>query len=296
MTNNQTLRLFSEIKVWSRGDKRAPHKPLLLLYALGKLQQGRRWLLYADLEEDVTHLFKEFASYYTTTVVYPFQYLQTDGLWTYHPQKPSRFSTRLLREEAISGGFTDQVYKELSKAPELLATAALQLLNDHFPDSLHQDILAAVNLEIKPPQKEPEIEDPETAKPLVFNAEVLRVYDNRCALCGLDIKIGTELLALEATHIKWRQYGGPDQVNNGLAFCSLHRRLFDGGAFSLIPDQERYVCQISRLAKGSRGLKEWLWSYHDHYLSQPNDPLGIPKLEYVTWHRTEVFRGLPISL
>lgn len=39
-------------------------------------------------------------------------------------------------------------------------------------------------------------------------------------------------------HIKWPQYGGPDGVNNGLALCSLQGRLFDAGAFTLIPYQK----------------------------------------------------------
>ncbi len=88
---------------------------------------------------------------------------------------------------------------------------------------------------------------------------------------------------------------GSNDLTNGLAFCLLHKQLFAGGAFTFIPHNKQYVCQLSRLATGDRGLKEWLWRYHDHYLSRPNEPLATPKSEYVTWHRKEVFRGLPIS-
>ena len=31
---------IQNLKFWQRGDQRAPHKPLLLLYALGRLTRG----------------------------------------------------------------------------------------------------------------------------------------------------------------------------------------------------------------------------------------------------------------
>jgi hypothetical protein len=34
------LKAFDRINVWSRGSERAPHKPLLVLYALGQLSRG----------------------------------------------------------------------------------------------------------------------------------------------------------------------------------------------------------------------------------------------------------------
>lgn len=37
MDRDQILNLFSGITTWRRRDQRAPHKPLLILYALGRL-------------------------------------------------------------------------------------------------------------------------------------------------------------------------------------------------------------------------------------------------------------------
>jgi putative restriction endonuclease len=34
------LTRFDELNTWRQGDQRAPHKPLLVLYALGRWQQG----------------------------------------------------------------------------------------------------------------------------------------------------------------------------------------------------------------------------------------------------------------
>lgn len=41
MPNDTMLRWFDELNTWKQGDQRAPHKPLLILYALGQWQQGK---------------------------------------------------------------------------------------------------------------------------------------------------------------------------------------------------------------------------------------------------------------
>ena len=34
------LSLFSKLRIWTNGEQRAPHKPLLVLYVLGRLLRG----------------------------------------------------------------------------------------------------------------------------------------------------------------------------------------------------------------------------------------------------------------
>src|SRR5262245_53672563 len=40
MGHESILKRFDRLNVWSRGGQRAPHKPLLVLYALGRLSRG----------------------------------------------------------------------------------------------------------------------------------------------------------------------------------------------------------------------------------------------------------------
>lgn len=42
MADEPILEQFDRLGVWSRGDQRAPHKPLLALYALGRWTGGDR--------------------------------------------------------------------------------------------------------------------------------------------------------------------------------------------------------------------------------------------------------------
>ena len=73
---------IDHLNVWKSGDIRAPHKPLLLLYALGRLQNGQRLIPYAEADRDLKKLLIEFGpvrkSYHPE---FPFWHLQSDGLW-----------------------------------------------------------------------------------------------------------------------------------------------------------------------------------------------------------------------
>src|SRR5206468_7124932 len=79
----QLQQRFRHITVWKRGAERAPHKPLLLLYALGKCQRGdSRVIPYAEIDPALQKLLREFGpprkSYHPE---YPFWWLQNDGVW-----------------------------------------------------------------------------------------------------------------------------------------------------------------------------------------------------------------------
>jgi putative restriction endonuclease len=51
---------FGDLTVWKRGDQRAPHKPLLVLYALAELERGERWVSFREVDEKLQSLLVEF--------------------------------------------------------------------------------------------------------------------------------------------------------------------------------------------------------------------------------------------
>jgi putative restriction endonuclease len=70
------------LNVWKRGGERAPHKPLLLLYALAQASHGERDIPYVQVDEVLRGLLMEFGpsrkQYHPEL---PFWHLQSDGLW-----------------------------------------------------------------------------------------------------------------------------------------------------------------------------------------------------------------------
>ena len=76
------IRRVTSLNQWRRGGERAPHEPLLLLYAIGGLQRtGSAGMAYADAEPDLKRLLEEFGPPRPPHPQYPFHHLTSDGLW-----------------------------------------------------------------------------------------------------------------------------------------------------------------------------------------------------------------------
>ena len=61
MTREEIIKKFQNLNLWKSKGQRAVHKPLLVLYAIGKLLRGENRLIsYADAEDDLQNLLKEF--------------------------------------------------------------------------------------------------------------------------------------------------------------------------------------------------------------------------------------------
>jgi len=56
-------------------------------------------------------------------------------------------------------------------------------------------------------------------------------------MCGYDGRLGREPVGLEAAHVQWWTFSGPDEVRNSMALCQLHHKLFDRGALGLRSDR-----------------------------------------------------------
>jgi putative restriction endonuclease len=225
MTSESVLDRFDKLNVWSRADQRAPHKPLLVLYALGRWSRGEKGdIPFLEVDADLTKLLQEFGpprqSYHPE---YPFWRLQNDRVWEVRaagPLTPRRGNTDAKKSELIArnaaGGFSPEVRAAFQADPRLIPEVAGRLLENHFPESIHLDILAAVGLTLGADQAATRKRDPR------FRQRVLTAYEYRCAVCGFDVRLGSVSIALDAAHIRWFQAGGPDEESNGLALCVLH--------------------------------------------------------------------------
>ena len=290
MDRETVIRKFEDVKVWKRGGERAPHKPLLVLYAIGRLLQGEgRLLSYAEVDKELGELLREFGpkrqNYQTQ---FPFWRLQNDGVWeipeAYLVSQTSSGDARKsdLDVYEISGGFTEDIARLLQDDPELALRIAQGMLDAHFPSSIHEDILQAVEIEL------PSAVHGNGRRYSKFLANVLKAYEYKCAVCGFDVRLRHQPVALEAAHIKWQQAGGPDVETNGLALCVLHQRLFDRGAFSL---SDELQIMVSDEANGSAGFQEWLMRFHGQHLKFPQRQSYYPDGKFVSWHVKEVFQG-----
>ncbi|SES04589.1 putative restriction endonuclease [Gracilibacillus ureilyticus] len=283
MNKSELLERISNLAVWKKGDQRAPHKPLLILYALGQWQLTRqKRFLYANAKPKLVELLIEYGpkrkSYHPEQ---PFVRLERDGIWELDkPVLMSDSFNKSLIDYHVSGGFTEEVYKLLESDDALVDQVANLLLEQHFTETLHNEILQVVGLQLTYYRKRKR--DPE------FRAKVLSAYQHQCAICGFQVKLNQQLIGLEAAHIKWHNIGGPDTEENGLALCSLHHGLFDRGVFAITSD---YKIHVSEKAVGKGTFDELVKRYDQQYIRKPFQNSYLPNEQFIYWHIREVYKG-----
>ncbi len=289
------LAQLENIRVWEHGGARAPHKPLLLLMALAAVQRGEpRLMPFALVEEDLTRLLADFGpprrSHHPE---YPFWRLQNDGDFWEIPERaaleqrlPGRkrqgdLPPSILHEVGAHGGFSTSAHELLSSHPEHVNQLTARLLHAHFPPSMHEDILDAVQMPwvtvARARSRQPGFRD-----------AILRIYEHRCAVCGFDGRLGSSDLGIEAAHVRWHSKGGPDREDNGLALCVFHHKMLDRGALGL--DDERRIT-VSQHVHGGPEVHLLLIRFAGQPLRGPQRGAPPVAQPYIDWHAREVFRG-----
>lgn len=207
------------------------------------------------------------------------------------PRKGSANPTAAeFRRKGARGGFTEELYRELKADPRKIRQAAQSVLEAHFPESYHEDLLLAVGLADLDAGAMAEVTETveRRKRDPKFCEIIIRAYDYKCSICGLDLRLDNANLCLEAAHIKWHQAGGPDIHQNGLCLCSLHHKAFDRGAFTLSMD---YRVDLSQRVHGdSEGMRDWFLRFHGREIRFPQSDEWLPSTEFVLWHKKEVFR------
>lgn len=122
-----------------------------------------------------------------------------------------------------------------------------------------------------------------------FWERVLRAYEHRCCVCGFDVRIGLTSVGLEAAHIQWHHVGGPDIEPDGLSLCSLHRKLFDLGAFTVEPSEHRVVFSqhATSVGRGMAGEHK----FHGRAIHRPQHAGLSPAPEFLAWNMKNVFKA-----
>ncbi|MEV6833354.1 phosphorothioated DNA-binding restriction endonuclease [Streptomyces sp. NPDC051133] len=288
------LERVAKLRQWTRSGTRAPHKPLLLLYALGRFQEDAEGgLRYSAVEQNLQRLLTEYGPPNKTTPAYPFHHLVSDGVWEVRtdrgPGSPGS-GVRDLRETGATGQLAPDLRAALRREPALLGRIARLLLDLHFPPSLHGDLCEAIGLELEPAETE-QLATVPRQRDRRMRELVLTAYEYRCAFCGYDGRIGAVPVGLEAAHVRWWAFGGPDDIDNGLCLCSLHHKLFDKGVLG-VGDGHRIL--VSQRFVGHSPAA------HEHVIALAGRPLLGPQpgarpvaAAHRDWHARQVFHGEP---
>lgn len=272
--------------------KRSPHKPLLVLLALGQLAStGTSALRWSQVEERLARLLEDYGPPSRTlaaqSAAYPFTRLRTDGIWVLDHDVPMD-RVRPLAEHDVVGRLTPDLEGDLSDL-DVVHAAARALVDAEFPATLAGDVLADVGFDpdlvlapaaaVSPGSR--------ARRDASWPARILTAWDRQCAFCGYDGQLGHGSVGIEAAHVRWFTFDGPDSLDNGLALCCLHHKLFDRGALGLDADY-RIVISDHFTARTPAGRQ--VYDLHGRAL-RPRPRTQLPASHHLTWHRHEVFKG-----
>ncbi len=292
---------IGRLRVDRSNGQRKPHKPLLLLMAIGRwVTRGQREVSFLEVEETLVPLLDVYAPPVagSHSPELPYWALQNDGVWEIPGAdslpvgakgKPTRQTLR------TSVGRIPALYADaLASDPALAARAVQLLLEAHFPGSLHEDLRAALDLvDVGGALPGPAVDAVaevriQRARDRGFRAEVLAAYEHKCALSGFQALLGGVPFGLEAAHVHWHSQGGPSTVDNGLALTPTLHKLFDHGAWTL-DDQHRVL--VSRQFTGTDAAVRELRDLHGKPIRAPLDTQPV-SLEFIHWHRDPRLGGV----
>ena len=272
-------------------DKRAPYKPLLLLWLIGRLAEGLpSRVSFKEAEGELKRLMhRHRVGDARPKVEHPFVYLASDPeLWRVEDSrgqdvrgmKPAKkLSPPFLREEATGTLFPG--FERALQDAGVRSRVVNALLQMEFPETQHEQVLQEVRLgHLVAPEQSPR--DPR------FQSTVLRAYEDRCSFCGYDLRLGGSPVGIDAAHVQMRSKGGPDRIENGLALCVQHHRLFDYGALGLDHDHRILVSEHLNLSEqdSSAHIRQLVGAR----IRRPLRRYRLPAAEHVDWHNKNLFK------
>ncbi len=302
LTRDELLAKLAGLRLAPIDQKRAPHKPLLLLWLFGQFAAtGSSAASYQQAEEPVSQLINDFGPPVVSSAAarqraaMPFVHLERD-LWDLRdavgqeigPDAPERRAW-LLDRGAV--GRLRAPVERLLADPKTLAAAARLLLDLHFTPALAEMICAAVDLDV------PALDLAATGGPAQaarlrprrrgFAEEVLRAYAYQCAMCGFDGALGRYPVGIEAAHVRWHSQEGPDEIANALALCALHPAL-DLGVLGITEDRRIRVSSLY-VARNEAGMAVDALAGKPLLIPRPQQP--NMDVIHISWHHDQASKA-----
>ena len=140
-TPGDLRRRFLALRVWSANRRRAPHKPLLALWAIGRCLQGKpRMAPFELVDRELAALLRDFGpprkAFHTEA---PFWRLAADRVWVLDRPRLARLTASgdawraSLRAANMHGGLPAADYEAFRANRRLAREVAEALVDAHFP-------------------------------------------------------------------------------------------------------------------------------------------------------------------
>jgi putative restriction endonuclease len=251
-------------------------------------------LAWSDVAGRLADLIAEFGPPSRTSrlqrAAYPFTHLRSDGVWRLSADVPMDL-VRPLEAARATGRLSSAIEDELRGDLAAIEALARRVVDMQWPSTVAPDVLVAVGFD---PEAGESAEHGRVIgarrRSAAWRHGVLAAWDGACAFCGFDGSLSGVPVGVEAAHVRWFTIGGPDELDNGLALCALHHKLFDRGALGLTTDHRVEVSGTYRAVGPGRAVYE----LHGVRLA-PRPGTALPAEGHIRWHHAQVFLGQPLT-
>jgi len=312
-----TLRTDGSKKNWpALTYNRSPYKPLLLLTILDYIDSG---IIVRNFIEPSFELAQSFQNYCAlllpperkASMSYPFYHLESAAFWELQPQPGQQHkkglvvsSVKRLRQLYLGAKFSTDLYP-LLQMPGSRNKLRMVLIEKYFAPEIRQVILEHSLLncqsalysasllttqELIPDYKrtinQSTLVDVNKVRDQGFRKTVVKLYDHRCALCGIKMRTPEGHTIVDAAHIKPWSVSHNDHPTNGIALCKLCHWSYDEGLMSV---DRNYHVMISAAVKNDQNLPGHMLTLSDRPVFRPSESRFWPDQDNLAWHRRERF-------
>jgi len=240
---------------------------------------------------------------------YPFYHMQSEPFWTLIPNKgftdkPGRTISSMTKLNQIYFGVKiDEALFGLMANMNTRESLRHVLANTYFAPEIQPAVLqqGVVNLaayqysyELLEVTENKEsyqsgIEDTEEKKKIRdqgFRKTIVKLYNHRCALCGIRMLTPEGHTVVEAAHIvPWRE-SHDDRPTNGMSLCRLCHWSFDEGLMSV---GKAYEVLVSKRVQFENNIPAHILPLADRQIFTPEEDTFWPAQENLHVHRNRIF-------
>lgn len=312
------LRTDSNRKRWTPATGfRAPHKPFLLLAILDLFAQGTYKTNLIEVTPELGNLFARYWSILMPAdrrgnLALPFFHLRSSDFWHLIPQPGKEELLESTRQvdtlnqlhQLVLGAQLDQDLFDLLQIETMRNALRTCLIQTYFSPDYHAALLnqGAVNAQAfqysqalidqvqKRVQELPAAN--EQYQPAIrdqgFRRAVVRVYDHRCAFCGVRMLTADGHSAVDAAHIVPWSISHNDDPRNGMALCRLCHWTFDEGMVAVSP---KYTVLLSLELRTALNVPGHLMTLEHRPILGPAEEAFWPEQDAIHWHRHHIYRA-----
>lgn len=321
----KSLKYYKEKLTTFRRDYKnggAPHKPVLLLSIISNIETGKIKDNRIFLSPELVATFKKIWSDLVTDtkrhciITMPFYHFTSSPFWRLIPNLgyeltiKSKIAMKSFSNlhAAVEYAEIDMELFNLFQKDEEREYLKEIILNKFFPNtkdnfsndnnsyiqSVENDILnepaTIYKTKILKLQKElrnDEFEEEKHLRSNIFKRQIPILYENSCAISGLQINATINVSMIDACHIVPFSHSYDDTISNGISLTPTLHRAFDRG---LISFDDNYKLIVSDRFNETNVSQYSIKQFEGKQILLPKDKKYYPNIENLIWHRENIFK------